>query len=63
MKHIIFIKTIKDENDVEKLTEALNETRAVFSISISNSCVTVEGSNDILHHAKQVIQSLGFIIE
>ncbi len=63
MKHIIFIKTIKDENDVEKLTEALNETRAVFSISIPNSCVTVEGSNDILHHAKQVIQSLGFIIE
>lgn len=63
MKHIVFIKEVLTQEDIETLTEELNQTRALFSISIATSSVTIEGSNDILHHAKQAIQNAGFTIQ
>ena len=63
MKHIVFIKTIKDHKDVCAISSALDETRAIYTISIPSSSITIEGSNDVLHHAKQLVQGLGYIIE
>lgn len=63
MKHIVFVKNIATEEDVQKISEALSETRAIYDINLSTSSVTIEGSNDVLHHAKQVIMGLGYIIE
>lgn len=63
MKHIVFIKTIKDDKDVSAISSALDETRAIYTISIPSSSITIEGSNDVLHLAKQLVQGLGYIIE
>lgn len=63
MKHIIFLTQTLTKDDVVKLEDALNQTRAIVQISMATSTVTIEGSNDVLHHAKQVILSLGYTIQ
>lgn len=63
MKHIIFLNGNITEEDVVKLIQVLSETRAIFSISTSTNSITIEGSNDVLHHVKQVILSSGYTIQ
>lgn len=63
MKHIVFLKENLTEADIELLKQELNQTRAIYTISTATSSVTIEGSNDILHHAKQAIQNAGFTIQ
>ena len=63
MKHIIFVKSLKSQEDVDRLRSELENTRAEFSISIATGSVTVEGSNDIVHASKQAISQAGFIVD
>ena len=63
MKHIIFVKTIKTEEDVKLIDEALEFVGVKYNISLNSSTVTVEGSNDMIHRTKQAISQAGFIIQ
>ena len=63
MKHIIFVKTIKTEEDVKLIDEALEFVGVKYNISLNSSTVTVEGSNDLIHRTKQAISQAGFIIQ
>ncbi len=63
MKHIIFVKTIKTEEDVKLINEALEFVDVKYNISLNSSTVTVEGSNDLIHRTKQAISQAGFIIQ
>lgn len=63
MKHIIFVKTIKTEEDVKLIDEALEFVDVKYNISLISSTVTVEGSNDLIHKTKQAISQAGFIIQ
>ncbi len=63
MKHIIFVKGLTTEEDREKVQYELENTRIEFTISTATSSVTVSGSNDVIHSAKQAIIQAGYVIQ
>ncbi|MDE8163371.1 heavy-metal-associated domain-containing protein [Erysipelothrix rhusiopathiae] len=63
MKHIIFVDNMKCEGCVKRISEELDNTRVDYTISLPNKSVTVEGSNDTVHAAKQAIQSAGYSVK
>lgn len=63
MKHIIFVKGIKSQDDVDKIAAELDNTRVDYTISIASSSVTVVGSNDVVHASKQAISQAGFVVQ
>ena len=64
MKHIIFVRGIKDESDRFKIQSYLENTRVVsYEISVGTSSVMVDGANDSVHQAKQAILQAGYEVE
>jgi hypothetical protein len=63
MKHILFVKGLKSQEDVRKITEALQETQLEFEISLSNQAVIIHGRNDLVRVAKVAIMEAGFIVD
>lgn len=63
MKTLLFVRALKTEEDVERLREALQETRIDFEISLANQCVIVFGRNDIVYTAKTAIREAGYQVD
>lgn len=63
MKHILFVKGLKSQDDVRKITEALQETQLEFEVSLSNQAVIIHGRNDLVRVAKVAIMEAGFIVD
>lgn len=63
MKHIIFVENMKCEGCAKRISEELDNTRVEYTISLINKSVTVEGSNDTVHTAKQAIQAAGYYVK
>jgi hypothetical protein len=63
MKKLLFVKDLDKEEVQKKISMALDQTRAIYTISTSNKCIAVEGNNDIVRAATIAIKELGFIIE
>lgn len=63
MKHIIFVKDLTSQQDVNKLQDALSDTRLDFEINLERSAVIIEGRNDLVHLAKTAIREAGYIVE
>lgn len=63
MKHIIFVKDIKSQEDVDKIAAELDNTRVEYTISLATSSVSVEGSNDVVYASKQAISQAGFVVQ
>jgi hypothetical protein len=63
MKHILFVKGLKSQEDVRKITEALQETQLEFEVSLSNQAVIIHGRNDLVRVAKVAIMEAGFIVD
>ncbi|MEA5018242.1 MAG: hypothetical protein VB009_05940 [Erysipelotrichaceae bacterium] len=62
MKHIIFVRNLKSEEDVVRIKSALEGTRVEYEIVLDNQCIVVYGRNDIVHAAKTALVEAGFII-
>jgi len=63
MKHILFVKGIKSQEDVRKITEALNDTQLQFEVSLTNQAVIIHGRNDLVRVAKIALLEAGYIID
>lgn len=63
MRHIIFVENLNTDEDRNKITSALDNTRLDYTISTITQSVTVEGSNDAVYTAKQAIQQAGYEIQ
>jgi len=63
MKHILFVKGIKSQDDVRKITEALQETQLEFEISLTNQAVIIHGRNDLVRMAKITIMEAGYLVD
>jgi len=63
MKHILFVKGIKSQDDVRKITEALQETQLEFEVSFSNQAVIIHGRNDLVRIAKVAIMEAGYLVD
>jgi hypothetical protein len=63
MKKLLFVKDLDKEEVRKRISEALDQTRAIYNISTSNKCIAVEGNNDIVRVATIAIKELGYIIE
>ncbi|MBS3972231.1 MAG: hypothetical protein KGZ84_04385 [Erysipelotrichia bacterium] len=63
MKHILFVKGLKTQDDVRKVTEALQETQLEFEVSLSNQAVIVHGRNDLVRVAKVALLEAGYIVD
>jgi len=63
MKKLLFVKDIDKEEVRKKISEALDQTRAIYTISTANKCVVVEGNNDIVRAAIISIKELGYIVK
>lgn len=63
MQTLLFIRSKLNDEDVEKINEALLETRVVFRIKKAESLVVIEGRNDIVYAAKVTLRELGYDIE
>lgn len=63
MKHILFVKGIKTQEDVRKITEALNDTQLQFEVSLTNQAVIVHGRNDLVRVAKIALLEAGYIVD
>lgn len=62
MKHIIFVKGLKTQEDADKIAAELDNTRVDYTISLATGSVSVEGSNDTVHASKQAISQAGFVV-
>jgi len=62
-KHILFIKNLNSEKDVEKVTYALSQTKVDFEVLTKSKAVVVYGRNDVVYIAKTTIIEAGYIIE
>ncbi len=63
MKHILFLKGIKTQDDVRKVTEALNDTQLQFEVSLTNQAVIIHGRNDLVRVAKIALLEAGYIVD
>lgn len=63
MKHILFVKGIKSQDDVRKITEALQDTQLEFEVSLTNQAVIVHGRNDLVRMAKIAIMEAGYLVD
>ena len=63
MTTLLFIKSKLSDADVKTIEAALGETRLDFKVKKDESCVIVNGRNDLVHTAKTVLREAGFDIE
>lgn len=63
MKHILFLKGLKTQEDVIKVTEALEETQVVFEISLTNQAVIILARNDAVRIAKIALIEAGYNVD
>lgn len=63
MKHILFVKGIKSQEDVRKITEALNDTQLQFEVSLTNQAVIIHGRNDLVRVAKIALLEAGYTVD
>lgn len=63
MKHIIFVRNLNTQDDVEKIKEAFFESRVEFEILLEDKCVVVFGRNDIVRTAKTLLAEHGYIVD
>jgi hypothetical protein len=63
MKHILFVKGLKTQDDVRKVTEALQENQLDFDVSLSNQAGIVHGRNDLVRVAKVALLEAGYIVD
>ncbi len=62
-KHILFVKNLDSEKDVEKITYALSQTKVDFEVLKASKAVVIYGRNDVVYIAKTTIREAGYIIE
>lgn len=62
MKNIVLVKNLTEQEQVNRLENALSETRVDFEINLEKKCVVVEGNSDMVAIARKVISDHGFMI-
>lgn len=60
MKSIIMIRDMNDEACVKAIRQALESSSIDFEIQFDRKIVIIEGNNDKLRLAKQLIENAGF---
>ena len=60
MKKIVNIIGLESQADVDKIEETLKATRLIYSISLVNQCVIVEGGPDEVRVATHAVESAGY---
>lgn len=63
MKKIFFIKALSNQETKDNIINALDDTRANYTIDEKNNCVVVEGDNDVIRACKIAIQEAGYRVE
>lgn len=63
MKHILFVKGLKTQEDVVKITEALQDTQVEFDVSLTNQAVIIHGRNDLVRVAKIALLEAGYVVD
>lgn len=62
MMSVIMIEDMNDEACAQKIQNALSNTRIPFEIKLERKVVVVEGDNDLIRLAKQIISDAGFCV-
>jgi len=62
-KHILFVKNLVDDKDVDKISYALSQTKVDFEVLLASKAVVVYGRNDVVYIAKTTLREAGYIIE
>ena len=62
MIRIVFVKDMKNENDVSKVKNQLDLLDLEYSIELKSNTVIVRGDNDKLYAAKQAIAQAGYTV-
>lgn len=57
---VLSVPDMHCENCVRRITEALNEEKLSFSVSLSDKTVSVEGDEAAIAKASQAMDDLGF---
>mgnify|MGYP004701340263 FL=1 len=63
MKTLLFIRDMVTEEAAQKITDALSETRLIFSVNLRDRCVAIEGRNDAIYTAKVAIREAGYNVD
>ena len=51
------------ENCVKRITNALNEAKLTFSVSLADKTVSIDGCENCVHTARGELEDLGFTPE
>lgn len=62
MKHILLIKNLQDEIQVNAIQKALADTRVIYEVDLGRKCVIVQGNQDMVFIVRKALQELGLII-
>lgn len=62
-KHILFVKNLQNEEDVEKINSTLSQTKVDFEILLASKAVVIYGRNDVVYIAKKTMSEAGYVIE
>jgi len=57
---ILFVQDMHCENCVKRITNALNEAKLDFSVSLSDHTVSVEGDESAVKAAVSALEDIGF---
>lgn len=56
----LFVQDMHCENCVKRITNALNEAKLDFSVSLSDHTVSVEGDESAVNAAVSALEDIGF---
>lgn len=62
MKKIVFVKDMKNDDDVQQIKKFLELIDIEYTISLNSETVIVHGDNDELYAAKQAIAQAGYTV-
>ena len=63
MKKILNVSNLKTEEDKQKIEEQLAMTSLVYTVSLANQCVVIEGDGDALRVATHAVMRAGFQVK
>ena len=62
MKHILLIKNLNDESQVDAIQKSLADTRVIYEVDLGRKCVIVHGNQDMVFVVRKALQELGLVI-
>lgn len=63
MQTILFVPELINQQQIDRISSFLDETRVSYKIVLESHAVVIDGSNDLVYAAKTAIQEAGFSVK